>query len=179
MVARQRWADLPEDVRDDLERRAELNVMARAARTAERRRQRALRDELRRQGKLRPSNLDRVNPSRIQRSALAAAERSRVLQIELDKLTGERRRRWNQREIIEASILAMERRLRRALRELVDQMPSVKERVQKAMDWQPVTGAACYQRDAVRPVDSTGVGVGESPTPVKTPNECATNGRTG
>ncbi len=174
-----RWDELPEDVRDDLVKRAELNVMARAARTAELRRQQATRETLRRLGKLRPSKLDRVNPSRIQRSALASAERCRILRYELDKLTDKRRRRWNQREIIEAAIMGMEATLRLELERLVERMPRVRERVQRALDWQPVSGAACYDRDAVQPVNSTGVGVRGSPVPFDTPNQRTTNGTTG
>ena len=112
-----RWADLPEAERYRLGRlKVAKVVMARL----ERQRRLSLRERLKREGKYRSPNLDRVSCSRIERSALASAERCRVLLLEWDTLQGRAKRRLTQRLIVERAILGMEAELRKRLERLAE-----------------------------------------------------------
>ncbi len=150
MASRMKWKDLDQATRERLERLKVAKVMA--ARL-ERQRKRSLRERLKREGKYRSPNLDRVSCSRIERSALASAERCRVLLLEWDTLQGRAKRRLSQRLIVERAILRLEAELRGKLERLAEVEPEITERVQRALDWQPVSGAA-YQRGGESATDS-------------------------
>lgn len=167
MVPKCRWDELPEEVKDDLNRRV---VEKKMLKRLERQRRQSLKAQLKREGKVVVVGLDRVQPSKIQRSALQACERCRVLRRELDRLTDKRRRGWNQREILELGIAELEERMRRELGELAERVPMFRERVDKVLGWEPANCVASQQE---------GDRVTNSPAPVVTSQQHTANGRTG
>ena len=161
------WAELPTEVKNDLNRRVVEKAMLKRL---ERQRRRSLKAQLKREGKVVVVGLDRVQPSKIQRKVLASAERCRRLQIEIDKLTDKRRQPLNQRQIIELAITRLEADLRSQLGQLVERVPMFRERVELVLAWEP-TNCVASQREGDR--------VTGSPAPFITPNQHTTNGATG
>lgn len=150
MVSKGRWADLPTELKDDLDRRV---ADKKALKRLERQRRRSLKAQLKREGKVVVVGLDRVQTSKIQRTSLQACERCRVLRVELDRLMGRRRRGWNQRETLELAIGELEAVLRRKLLELVDLEPGLRGRVDKVLGWEPANCLAS-QREGDQVVKS-------------------------
>ena len=142
-----RWMELPQELRDDLDRRRDLNHEVKKAANAEKRRQREITRAIEKQQKRRraearrrerPKPMVLASPSRIRVRALAIAERCRELGFLLDDIDGVRPcRRKSQREVIEIAVRLLEASLSRKLVRRKVEKPEWADFIARLLDRKP------------------------------------------